>query len=372
MTDRPSVDPAATFDAPGAVIETDALVIGAGPVGLFQVFQLGLHAIQAQVVDALPQPGGQPVALYPDKPIYDIPALPVVSGQALADALQRQAAPFAPRYHLGQRVQTLAPHGDGRWRLATDAGTSFVARCVFIAAGVGAFEPRRLRLDGLPALEGVSVFHHPPAPARWAGQRLVIVGDGDAALDAALRASDPHQGEAAASVLLVHRRDAFSATPERVAALRARVASGAMRFVVGQISGFEAQGPALRALTLTPPEGDDQRLPADRLLVLQGLSPRLGPIADWGLALERKLLPVSPETFATAAPGIFAVGDINHYPGKRKLIVCGFHEATLAAFAAAALLAGGQPVPLQYTTSSSRLHALLGVGTTAAPTADAG
>lgn len=355
---------------PGGVVSTaapsiitDAVVIGAGPVGLFQVFELGLLDIQAHVIDALPHVGGQPVELYPDKPIYDIPGLPVCSGRGLVEALQRQAAPFAPQFHLGQTVVRLQPQTDGRWHIGTSVGTAFLSKTVFIAAGVGAFEPRRLKHQGLEAFEGSQLRYHPAPAEELSGQHVLILGDTNSAIEAALALSEdgPHR---ARSVTLVHRRDSFKAEPDRVALMRDRCAAGAMRFVAGQITGHDAPDGRLRAVHLALPDGSAQTLSLDTLLVLQGLSPQLGPLTDWGLAMERKQLVVNTETFATNAPGIFAVGDINTYPGKRKLLVCGFHECTLAAYGAAPIVHPDRPVLLQYTTTSTHLHQVLGVGPT--------
>jgi thioredoxin reductase (NADPH) len=357
MEPRPGdVAPAAT-----GAIAADAVVIGAGPVGLFQVFELGLLDIRAHVIDALPHVGGQPVELYPDKPIYDIPGLPVCTGQGLADALLRQCAPFAPRFHLGQTVTQLQPQAEGLWRVGTSAGTELLSKTVFIAAGVGAFEPRRIKLAGIEAHEGKQLHYHRGAPAAFAGLDVLILGDTDNAIEAALNLSDPGP-QRAKSVTLVHRRDSFKAAPERVALMRERCAAGDMRFIAGQITGHDTQDNRLHALRLTRSDGTEQTVPLDTLLVLQGLSPQLGPLTDWGLAMERKQLLVNTETFATTAPGIFAVGDINTYPGKRKLLVCGFHECTLAAYGAAPIVYPTRPVLLQYTTTSTHLHETLGVG----------
>ncbi|MFT4194780.1 NAD(P)/FAD-dependent oxidoreductase [Ottowia sp.] len=342
------------------VIETDAAIIGAGPVGLFQVFQLGLLEIRAHVIDALPHPGGQPAELYADKPIYDIPAVPVCSGRELTDALMRQIAPFAPTFHLGQQVDTLARQPDGRWRLGTDRGLALLARAVFIAAGVGAFQPKRLKLAGIEAFERRQLFYSVDDAARFAGQRLVIAGGGDSALEGAIHFATLAE-HAPASVTLLHRRDGFQAAPASVARLRALVDAGRLAFVVGQPSGFAQADGRMTALQVTGPDGAEAPLPLDALLVFHGFGPKLGPVAGWQLALERKQLVVDTEKFQTSAPGVFAVGDINTYPGKKKLILCGFHEATLAAYAAQALVAPGRELPFQYTTSSTRLHRLLGV-----------
>lgn len=363
---------AAAHDAPKTpetgVIETDALVIGAGPVGLFQVFELGLLEMRAHVVDALAQPGGQCLALYPDKPIYDVPGLPVVSGRDLVAQLMAQAAPFEPQWHLGQLLAQLAPAPDGRWQASTDHGTQFLARAVFIAAGVGAFVPRSVPLDGLARHLGRQARHQLDEPGQLAGQQVVILGDEDPALLQAIALAEPGPQQAA-GVTLVHRRDSLRAEPDTLARFQALREAGALTFLAGQplalveaASDDQACASRLTALDVLASNGSTQRLPLDSLLILMGLSPRLGPVADWGLALVRRQLQVDTERFQTSASGIYAVGDINTYPGKRKLLLSGFHEATLAAFAAASQLRQGQPVPLQYTTTSTRLHQLLGVG----------
>ena len=349
-------------------IETDAVVIGAGPVGLFQVFQLGLREIKAQVIDALPYAGGQCIELYPDKPIYDIPAVPATTGRALVVSLLKQAAPFEPVYHLGAEVSALAQQDDGRWLLATSIGQRFLAKVVLIAAGVGAFLPRKLKLQGSEAFEGRQLLYRLPDPATdvLADQDVVVVGGDEAAVQAALDLAGGGR-YAPRSVRLLHRRDVLQAPPAALAELQALCEAGQMVFEVGQIAGFEAIGEEadrrLTGLQISDVEGRMHSLPATRLLVFQGLSPKLGPVAEWGLALERKQLQVDTDSFATSAPGIFAVGDINTYPGKKKLIVCGFHETVLAAFGAAAIVFPDRKTPLQYTTTSPRLHQLLGVAT---------
>ena len=347
------------------MIETDAVVIGAGPVGLFQAFQLGLQEIRAHVVDALPHPGGQCAELYPDKPIYDIPGLPVCSGRELADRLRQQIAPLHIPLHLGQQVLGLQREADGRFRLDTSRGLSFLTRTVFIAAGVGAFMPRKVALDGLDAFEQgeqPQLRYHGVDPEQLAGQRVVVMGGEDAALEVALRLG---QAGTCASVTLLHRADKFRADPELEAAVRAAVAAGRLTLVIGQPVGFNTNAigrlTALQLATADHPDGATTPLDLDVFMPRLGLSPKLGPVADWGLAMERKHLVVDTERYATSEPGIFAVGDVNTYPGKRKLIVCGFHEATLAAFGAIDIVYPGKRVLLQYTTTSPRLHELLGV-----------
>lgn len=338
------------------MVQADAVVIGAGPVGLFQVFQLGLQGIGAHLVDALPHVGGQCAELYPDKPIYDIPGIPVCTGRELVALLQRQIAPFAPPCHLGQQVGALAAQDDGRFLLQTTAGTRLLAKSVFIAAGVGAFVPRAIKADGIDALADGQVLYHPAGVDAARGRHVVVHGGDEAAVRAAIACAP-----LAASVTLLHRRDVFQAAPAPLAELQALRESGRVRVAIGQISGVQAAPDGrLRALVLQQPDGTPQHLPLDLLLAYLGISPRLGPIADWGLAMERKQLAVDTAGFATSVPGIYAVGDINSYPGKRKLILCGFHEATLAAFAEAERQAGHR-LPLEYTTSSERLQARLGV-----------
>ena len=355
--------PADPLTSTPAVIETDALVIGAGPVGLFQVFQLGLQEIRAHVVDSLPSPGGQCVALYADKPIYDIPALPYSTGRGVTDSLLAQIQPFGATFHFGQTVDALQRQADGRFAVGTSGGQRFLAKTVFIAAGVGAFQPRPLKVPGVEAYAGGQLHYHVDDPATLVGQRVVISGADDHALEQALQFACGDPAHRAASVVLVHRTARLDAPAERVERMQAACAAGHMRFVEGQISGIEASGGRLTGAVVSDAEDRDTVLPLDALLVFHGLSPRLGPVAHWGLALERRQLVVDTAHFATSEPGIFAVGDINTYPGKRKLIVCGFHEATLAAFAAAAIVHPDRRLLLQYTTTSPRLHALLGVQT---------
>ena len=340
-------------------IDTDALVIGAGPVGLFQVFQLGLQGVHSHVVDALPHVGGQCAELYGQKPIYDIPGIPFCTGLELIERLQQQIAPFQPTLHLGQQVDSVERLPDQRLLVSTSTGKTFRTHTLFIAAGVGAFVPRRMVLDGLAAFEGTQVFAEHPAPERWASQHLVVAGEGDAALQTCLSAIEGPQ--AAASVTLLHRRDQFSAAPDLIAQMRQACAEGRMRFVAGQATGLRTANGHLQALELLNPQGDTEWLSLDVLQTCLGLSPKLGPVAQWGLAMERKQLVVNTENFGTSETGIFAVGDINTYPGKKKLILCGFHEATLAAFGAVALLRPAEKTLLQYTTTSTLLHQRLGI-----------
>ncbi|HEX7436287.1 MAG TPA: NAD(P)/FAD-dependent oxidoreductase [Caldimonas sp.] len=347
------------------VIQADAVVIGAGPVGLFQVFELGLLEIKAHVIDTLAYPGGQCIELYPDKPIYDIPAVPVCTGRELTDNLLKQIAPFGATFHLGQEVTVVRKDENdpaGRFYVETAKGTRFLTKTLFVAGGMGSFQPRQLRLEGLDAYVDAQMFYRVRSPAQFAGKRLVIVGGGDSALDWTLNfaAEGPDQ---AAGITLVHRRDGFSAAPASVAKMKDLVAAGRMDFLIGQPTGIEQSNGRLTGVRVTTPEDEVRMLPLDMLLVFFGLSPKLGPIAEWGLGIDRKQLTVDTEKFETTVPGIFAVGDVNIYPGKKKLILSGFHEAALAAFGAATYVFPDKRIHLQYTTTSTKLHKVLGVET---------
>ena len=339
-----------------APIETDAVIIGAGPVGLFQVFELGLLEIKTHVIDSLPEVGGQCIELYPDKPIYDIPAIPVCTGRELVDNLLQQIKPFAPQFHLNQEVSSLEKQADGRFLIRTSQDQQFLAKVVFIAAGVGAFQPRTLILDGIEAFVDKQVFYRIKNPEQFVGKKVVICGGGDSALDWAL-----HFVDTAASVTLIHRRDEFKAAPQSLAKMRALCAAGKMQLVIGQITDLESTNSQLTGVAISNIDGEVQNISTDALLLFYGLSPKLGPIAEWGLEIDRKQIAVDTACFQTSTPGIYAVGDINIYPGKKKLILSGFHEAALAAFAAAAYIAPEKQIQLQYTTTSPKLHKALGV-----------
>ncbi|MFN7665412.1 MAG: NAD(P)/FAD-dependent oxidoreductase [Inhella sp.] len=350
---------------PAGVIETDAVIVGAGPVGLFQVFELGLLEIKAPISDSLAYPGGQCIELYPDKPIYDIPALPVVTGKELTDNLLKQIEPFGATFHLGQDVTTVEKQDDGRFFVATSKGTQFLTKTIFIAGGVGSFQPRTLKVDGIDKFEGSQVHYRVKNPSQFAGKNLLIVGGGDSALDWALNFcagnadGNPHKAE---SVILVHRRDGFRAAPANVAKMKELCDAYEMQFIVGQVTDLdETEDGNLKGVKVTGGDGVTRVVPCDEVLVFFGLSPKLGPIAEWGLALERKQILVDTEKFSTSVPGIFAVGDINTYPGKKKLILSGFHEAALAAFGAMPIINPEKRVHLQYTTTSPKLHKVLGV-----------
>ena len=336
--------------------QTDAVIIGAGPVGLFQVFELGLLEIKAHVIDSLPEAGGQCIELYPDKPIYDIPAIPVCTGRELTNNLLKQIEPFGAQFHLGQEVTQLEKQADGRFLIGTSKGNQFLSKTVFIAGGVGAFQPRTLKLDGIEAFEGKQVFYSVKHPDQFNGKKIVICGGGDAALDWAL-----HFVDKAASVTLIHRRDDFKAAPASIAKMRELCKNKQMQLLIGQVTNYEVENDQITKIVVTDIDSQDQKIEVDDLLIFFGLSPKLGPIADWGLDIDRKQVTVDTEKFQTSIPGIYAVGDINVYPGKKKLILSGFHEAALAAFAAAAYLNPEKPIQLQYTTTSPKLHKVLGV-----------
>jgi thioredoxin reductase (NADPH) len=344
------------------VIETDAVIIGAGPVGLFQVFELGLLEIKAHVIDSLAYAGGQPMELYPDKPIFDIPAVPVCTGKELTDALMKQIEPFKPTFHFGSEVSTVLQQPDGRFFVETGKGTQFLTKTIFIAAGVGAFQPRTLKVDGVEKYEGSQVHYRVKNPADFAGKNLVILGGGDSALDWTLNfvAEGPNKAE---SVILIHRRDGFKAAPANVAKMRELCDAYEMQFIVGQVTGLDERDNQLVGVKVTGADGVTRVVPMDAMLIFFGLSPKLGPIAQWGLDIERKQLVVDTEKFSTNVPGIFAVGDINTYPGKKKLILSGFHECALAAFGASPIINPEKRVLLQYTTTSPKLHKVLGVET---------
>ena len=341
--------------APGGPIETDAIIIGAGPVGLFAVFELGLLDIKAHVVDILDRPGGQCAELYPEKPIYDIPGLPVVTGQELTDRLLAQIKPFSPTYHFSQRVDALQRQGDGRFRLVTDIGTEFLTKVVVIAAGGGSFTPKRPPLAGIEAYEGKSVFYAVRRIEDFRGKSILIVGGGDSALDWVLNLQP-----VAGAMTLLHRRDEFRGAPHSVEKMRSLVAERKMDLRIGQVTALHGENGLLSGATIRAKEGET-RIACDRILPFFGLTMKLGPVADWGLNLNENLIPVDTEKFETSEPGIFAVGDINVYPGKLKLILSGFHETALMAQAAHKIVYPGKKLLFQYTTSSSSLQKKLGV-----------
>jgi len=338
-----------------STIQTDALIVGAGPCGLFQVFELGLLGIHAHVVDSMRVAGGQCAELYPDKPIYDIPGIPEISAQGLIDNLMQQIAPFEPDFHLGEEVRKLEPAGDG-FDVETSGGTQFHTRTVFIAGGVGSFQPRRMKLEGIEAHEGESLHYRVREPQRFSGQSVAILGGGDSALDWVL-ALEPIVD----SLTLVHRRTDYRAAPATVKQMKALAAKGRVREVFGRATGFREDAGRLSGLEITTLEDEPVTIDCDSVLVFWGLAPKLGPIADWSLDLNRKTINVDTERFETNIPGVYAIGDINYYPGKKKLILSGFHEAALAAFAAKERLEPEKKARLQYTTTSPLMHERLGV-----------
>jgi thioredoxin reductase (NADPH) len=340
-------------------IHSDAVIVGAGPVGLFQAFQLGLQDIRSHIIDALPHVGGQCVELYADKPIYDIPGIPVCTGRELVAQLQTQIKPFAPTFHLNQEVTEVERLEGDQISVRTSAGQHFMCKVLFIAAGVGAFQARKLSVEGAAELEGTHLHYRLGDASRFAGQDVVVMGGEEAAVAAALKLT--LQAQAPRNVTLMHRRDVFVAEPVLLQAMRDAVAAGKLQLQIGQPTAMLSHANQLNAVQVATPDGQTIERPAQHVLAFLGLSPKLGPIVNWGLAIERKQLVVNTETFATDVPGIFAVGDINTYPGKKKLILCGFHEATLAAFGAAAIVHPTRKTLLQYTTTSTELHRLLGL-----------
>ncbi|MDZ4736601.1 MAG: NAD(P)/FAD-dependent oxidoreductase [Rhodospirillaceae bacterium] len=331
---------------------TDVAIIGAGPVGLFAVFECGMLKMNCHVIDALEQVGGQCVALYPEKPIYDIPAWPTIDALSLIEKLEEQIHPFQPTFHLDQRVEKLTPHrtsGGERWLIETSAGTKIDARAVIIAAGVGAFGPNRPPLDGLERFEGKSVFYLVKRREDFRGKRVVIAGGGDSAVDWAL--SLP---EVAEKVYVVHRRPKFRAAPESCARLDQLVKDGKVELVVPyQLARLEGTaGGALTHVFVATLDGEERAIEADVLLPFFGLAMNIGPIAEWGLDLENRHILVDPATAQTNLPGVFAIGDIAHYRNKLKLILCGFSEAAMAAHAIRPLVHPGEAYHFEYSTTS--------------------
>jgi len=339
------------------LITTDVVIVGAGPCGLFQVFELGLLGLKAHVVDSIRQPGGQCTELYPDKPIYDIPGIPVCTGEELTQGLLKQIEPFEAGMHLNEEVTVVRKDGDNAFHVETSAGTQLNAKAVVIAGGVGSFQPRQMRVPGVDDFQAKNVHYRVQDPKRFAGKRLAILGGGDSALDWVLELVGT-----AAHISLVHRRDEYRAVPASVEKMRKLVADGKMDVVENaKVVAVDMVDELVRAISVQPKDGDAIEIAVDDVLVFYGLAPKLGPIAEWGLDINRKTINVDVEKFETSVPGIYAIGDINFYPGKKKLILCGFHEAAMAAFAIKQQIEPDKKVRLQYTTTSPLMHERLGV-----------
>lgn len=339
----------------GEITRTDVLIIGAGPIGLFAVFELGLFDMRCHLIDILDRPGGQCAELYPEKPIYDIPGYPAINAQELVDKLLLQIAPFKPDFTFNRMVTALERLEDGGFRLTTDEGEVFEATVVVIAAGGGSFQPKRPPIPGIEAFEGASVQYSVRRMEELRGHDVVIVGGGDSALDWTLNLQP-----VARRVTLVHRRPEFRAAPDNVRKMHELCDAGAIDLVIGQVSGLDGEGGDLRSIKVKGTEGEVD-VACTRLLPFFGLTMKLGPVADWGLNLHENQIPVDTEKFETSEPGIFAIGDINWYPGKLKLILSGFHEAALMAQAAKHVVSPKERIVFQYTTSSTSLHKKLGV-----------
>jgi thioredoxin reductase (NADPH) len=336
--------------------KTDAIIIGAGPVGLFAVFELGLLDIRAHLIDILDRPGGQCAELYPEKPIYDIPGFPVVQAQELVDNLMEQIKPFKPEFHLNQMAQSIETLPSGHYKLTTDTGTVIEAPVIIIAAGGGSFVPKRIPLSGAESFEGKSIFYAVRQKEQFRDKAILIAGGGDSALDWAIDLSD-----IASHITLVHRREDFRAAPDSVNKMRELVAERKMDFHVAQITDIRGEDGQIESASLKPKEGEEFEVDCDALLAFYGLTMKLGPIAEFGLNLDRNLIPVDTEKFETSRKGIFAIGDINTYPGKLKLILSGFHEAALMSQAAFGYVYPDKRLRFQYSTTSSAIHDKLGV-----------
>ena len=337
-------------------IETDAVIIGAGPCGLFTVFEMGLLDMECHLIDILDRPGGQCAELYPEKPIFDIPAYPSISGQELTDRLMEQIEPFSPQFHFQEMAESVKKLDNGRWRLTTDVGTVFDATCIVIAAGGGSFVPKKPPIPGIEEFEGTSVFYSVRKMNQFENKKIIIAGGGDSALDWSLNLQPIAQ-----SISLIHRRDAFRAAPDSVSKMRKMVSDGDMNFHMGQIKRLIGDNGKLEAVEILDADKQLQIIECDTLLPFFGLTMKLGPIADFGLNLDKNVIPVDTEKFETSQEGIFAIGDINTYPGKLKLILSGFHEAALMSRQAFKYCRPDAKLRFEYTTSSSSLQDKLGV-----------
>jgi thioredoxin reductase (NADPH) len=339
-----------------ALLETDVIIVGAGPIGLFAVFELGLLDLKAHLVDILDRPGGQCTELYPEKPIYDIPGLPIVTGQELSDRLMEQIKPFGAQFHLGQMASALEKLPDGRWKLSTDGDTEIVAPVVVIAAGGGSFVPKRPPIPGIEAYEGKGVHYAVRKMDMFRDKNILIAGGGDSALDWTINLAP-----IAKQLTLVHHRDGFRASQHSVNQMRELVEQGKIKFEVASVKALHGADGKLEAVTLAGADKQERRHECDAFLPFFGLTIKLGPLAEFGLNLHENLIPVDTAKFESTTPGVFAIGDINTYAGKLKLILCGFHEAALMAQAAFHICRPNEKLRFQYTTSSSNLQKKLGV-----------
>ncbi|HXW42242.1 MAG TPA: NAD(P)/FAD-dependent oxidoreductase [Xanthobacteraceae bacterium] len=338
-------------------IKTDVVIVGAGPIGLFAVFELGLLDMKCHLVDILDKIGGQCAELYPEKPIYDIPGIPYTSAQGLVDALLQQIKPFNAQYHLGEMVESMEKIGGPLFRVRTDQGTEFESKVVVIAAGGGSFQPKRPPIPGIEPYEGTSVFYAVRKMEAFRDKRVLIVGGGDSALDWTLNLAP-----IARHLTLLHRRSEFRASPASVNKMMALEGEGKIDLVFGQVTALEGSGGQIAKAIVKTNEGSTFEIACDALLPFFGLTMKLGPVANWGFELHNnELIPVNTENFETSMPGVFAIGDINWYPGKLKLILSGFHEAALMAQKAHHYVHPGKRLVFQYTTSSTSLQKKLGV-----------
>jgi len=338
------------------IIDTDVVIVGAGPIGLFAVFELGLLDLKCHLIDILDRPGGQCAELYPEKPIYDIPAWPIISGQELTDRLMEQIKPFDPVFHFNRMVSAVERQDDGSFVISTDENEKLRAKVIVIAAGGGSFQPKRPPVPGIEAFEDTSVFYSVRRMEELRGHDIVIVGGGDSALDWTLNLQP-----IAKSLTLIHRRDNFRALPDSVNKMKALVEEGKVTLQLGQVTELQGAGGQLTSISVKGSDGEISQIGCSRMLPFFGLTMKLGPIADWGINLDENLIPVDTEKFATSESGIFAIGDINTYPGKLKLILSGFHEAALMSQAAKKYIAPDERIVFQYTTSSTSLQKKLGV-----------
>ena len=337
------------------VKETDVVIIGAGPVGLFAVFELGLLDMKCDVIDILDKPGGQCAELYPDKPIYDIPGIPEISGGELTKSLLEQIKPFNPKFHLSTIVSELKQINNDLWEVVTDSDKIFHTKVIVIAAGGGSFQPKKPPIDGIDDYEGKSVFYSIKNIESFYNKEIAIVGGGDSALDWALTLHKKSK-----NLTLIHRRKEFRAAPDTVNKVMKLIDDGSINFELGQVKELVGSDGQLSKIICKDKE-EEKEIKCEAMLPFFGLTMKLGPVANWGLNLEQNLIKVNTETFETNQKGIFAIGDINYYPGKLKLILCGFHEGALMAQKAHQYIYPDKKVIFQYTTSSSNLQKKLGV-----------